>query len=154
MSSPWPHDDLASKIKFFGKPGTNLVSIIPPFQMYYDRHPIKSITVNQKIAASLLRVFNDIFEQCEHDQKKVDALGVSAYGGCYNYRPVRGSSNLSNHAFGAAIDLDPERHPLGKRGGPFSKDKIVVNAFKKEGWLWGGDYKSRADEMHMEAVSR
>lgn len=152
-NSPWPHDDLASKIKFFGKPGTNLVSIIPPFQMYYDKHPIKAITVNQKIAASLLRVFNDIFEQCGHDQKKIDALGVSAYGGCYNYRPVRGStSNLSNHAFGAAIDLDPERNPLGAKIGKMPP--MVVNAFKKEGWLWGGDYKNRKDWMHFEAVSR
>lgn len=156
--SPWPHDDLASKIAFFGDPRKSdfqskyMVMITPPFQMYYDKHPIKGLNVNRKVAASLLRVFNDIFEQCGHDQKKIDALGVSAYGGCYNFRPIRGSSNLSNHAFGAAIDLDPERNPLGAKIGKMSP--LVVNVFKKENWLWGGDYKNRKDWMHFEAVSR
>lgn len=156
--SPWPHDDLNSKIAFYGDPrkldfqSKNMTMIIPPFQMYYDKHPIKGINVNKKIAASLLRILNDIFEQCGHDQKKVDALGVSAYAGCYNFRPVRGSSNLSNHAFAAAIDLDPDRNPLGSKTGKMSK--LVIDAFKKEGWLWGGDYKGRKDPMHFEAVSR
>lgn len=156
--SPWPHDDLASKIAFFGDPRKSdfqskcMVMITPPFQMYYDKHPLKGINVNRKIAASLLRVFNDIFEQCGHDQKKIDALGVSSYGGCYNFRPVRGSSNLSNHAFAAAIDLDPERNQLGSKKSNW--DPIVIKAFDKEQWLWGGRYSGRRDPMHWEAVSR
>ena len=149
--SNWPHDDMASKIKFFGKPGTNLVPITPPFQMYYDSHPIKTLTVNKMVAMSLLKVFTEILDQCGHDQKKVDAIGASAYGGCYNYRPIRGSSNLSNHAFGAAIDIDPAHNPLGSKNRP---NKIIYNAFKNEGWLSGADYTGRKDPMHFEAVSR
>lgn len=156
--SNWPNDNLLSKIAFYGDPrksdfqSKNLITITPPFQMYYDKHPLKGINVHRKIAASLLRVFNDIAEQCGHDQKKIDATGASAYGGCYNFRPVRGSSNLSNHAFGAAIDLDPDRNPLGVKIGKMPT--LVVNAFKKEGALWGGDYKGRKDPMHFEFVSR
>ncbi len=148
----WPHDDTVSKNKFFGKPGTNLVQIIPPFQMYYATHPIKAITVNKAVATSLLLVFNEILDKCGHDQKKVDALGVSNYGGCYNNRPIRGSTNISNHAYAAAIDIDPEHNPLGAKLGKMSP--IVITAFKNQEWLWGGDYKGRKDWMHFEAVSR
>lgn len=148
----WPHDDTNSKIAFFGKPGENLVPITPPFQMYYDGHPIKSITVNKKIATALLLVFNEILDKCGHDQKKVDATGASNFGGCYNNRPIRGSTNLSNHAFGAAIDIDPEHNPLGAKVGKMPA--LVITAFKNQGALWGGDYKGRKDWMHFEFVSR
>jgi hypothetical protein len=148
----WPHDDNKSKIAFFGKPGTNLVAITPPFQMFYAGHPIKTITVNKMIATALLSVFTEILDKCGHDQGKVDAIGASSFGGCYNNRPIRGSSNLSNHAFGAAIDLDPEHNPLGAKTGRMSP--IVIAAFKRQGFLWGGDYKGRKDWMHFEAVSR
>lgn len=149
--SQWPHDDTASKIKFFGKPGTNLVPIIPPFQMYYDKHPIKTITVNKAVATSLLKVFNEILDKCGHDQKKIDAIHASVYAGCYNNRPIRGSSNISNHAFAAAIDLDPDNNSLGKKG---TMHPIIIAAFDNEGWLWGGRYSGRKDYMHFEAVSR
>lgn len=150
--SNWPHDDTASKLKFFGKPGTNLIPITPPFQMYYDSHPLKTITVNKMIATALLLVFTEILDKCGHDQKAVDALGASAYGGCYNNRSIRGSANISNHAFGAAIDIDPEHNPLGGKKGKMPL--LVITAFKNQGFLWGGDYKGRLDQMHFEAVSR
>lgn len=154
----WPNDDLKSKIAFYGNPSkpnfmnTYMGALIPPFQMYYDGHPIKSINVNKKVISSLLRVFIDIAEKCGHDQQKIDKIGVSEYGGCYNYRAIRGAKNLSNHAFAAAIDLCPSRNPLGAKKS--SWDPIVIEAFKKENWLWGGDYKGRKDPMHFEAVSR
>ncbi len=30
---------------------------------------------------------------------------------------------------------------------------LVIDAFKKQGFRWGGDYKGRKDPMHFEAVS-
>lgn len=149
--SQWPHDDTASKIKFFGKPGTNLVPITPPYQMYYDGHPIKTLTVNKMIATALLKVFTEILDKCGHDQKKVDAIGASAYGGCYNNRPIRGSSNISNHAFAAAIDINPVKLPLGSK---LKMDPIISTAFKNQGALLGQDYSGRKDPMHAEFVSR
>lgn len=155
----WPNDDTASKVKFYGDPrlagfeDKYLTLLIPPFQMYYDKHPVKGIRVNRAVAASLLRVFGTVWEACKHDQKRLDATGLSAYGGCYNFRPIRGTAaSLSNHAFGAAIDIDPERNPLGAKLG--AMPKVVIDAFKGEGWLWGGDYRGRKDWMHFEAVSR
>lgn len=147
----WPHDDTASKLKFFGKPGTNLISITPPFQMYYDGHALKSITVNKMIATALLLVFTEILDKCGHNQKKVDATGASAYGGCYNNRSIRGSTNISNHAFGAAIDIDPQHLPLGSSA---KMHPIVSTAFINQGALLGQNYQGRKDPMHAEFVSR
>src|SRR5205814_152880 len=144
MPTKWPHDDMASKITFFGDPkkadfqSKNMITIIPPYQMYYDKHPLKGINVNKKIASALLAVFNEILDKCGHNQKEIDEIGASVYGGCYNYRPIRGSTNLSNHAFAAAIDINPEAFPLGSTK---KQSPIIYNAFLNQGALSGADYK-------------
>lgn len=154
----WPHDDLQSKIAFYGDPRKNkfednLVSITPPFQMYYDKQALKTIRVHEKIATSVLLALIEILDNCGHDQKQIDIIGASNWGGCYNFRPVRGSvSNLSNHAFGAALDIDPAHNPLGSTKA--KSHPIIIAAFKNQGALWGGDYKGRKDPMHFEFVSR
>lgn len=75
---------------------------------------------------------------------------------CYGYaeRKIRGSSTtLSNHASGTAVDLNASKHWLGDRN-TFTKTqqaaiRRILNAC---GGVvrWGGDYKSRKDEMHFE----
>ena len=70
----------------------------------------------------------------------------------YCYRKVRGSQAvISNHASGTAIDLNATKHPLGKEG-TFSQDqiKIIRRLCRKYGLKWGGDYRYRKDEMHVE----
>ena len=70
----------------------------------------------------------------------------------YCFRNVRGSSEkLSNHASGTAVDLNAIDHPLGKAG-TFPNEKVpMIRALaKKYGMIWGGDFRSRPDEMHFE----
>ena len=70
----------------------------------------------------------------------------------YAYRMVRGNpTKLSCHSSGTAIDLNATKHPLGKVG-TFAAEKVpMIRALsKKYGLKWGGDFKSRADEMHWE----
>lgn len=71
----------------------------------------------------------------------------------YAYRPVRGSRLPSFHAAGIALDLNAPRHPLGRRGTfrPEQAERIRVLA-RKYGLRWGGDYRKRADEMHVEVI--
>ena len=74
----------------------------------------------------------------------------------YAYRMVRGNpTKLSCHSSGTAIDLNATKHPLGKIG-TFEAGKVpMIRALaKKYGLTWGGDYKSRADEMHFEVSLR
>lgn len=156
----WPKDTTAAKNAFYGNfhaadwQTKFLTRITPPFQMYYGgkSHPMPSILVNKMCAAAFMSVFNEIWNACGHEQAKVDATGASDFGGCFNIRPIAGSSgSWSNHSWACAIDLSP-----GSNGFNVKKttlNKIVVDTFKAHGARWGGDYKGRKDPMHFEFVS-
>jgi hypothetical protein len=70
----------------------------------------------------------------------------------YAYRMVRGdATKLSCHSSGTAIDLNATKHPLGKSGTfPAEKVPMIRALSKKYGLKWGGDFRSRKDEMHWE----
>jgi len=70
----------------------------------------------------------------------------------YAFRMVRGSTDrLSCHSSGTAIDLNATKHPLGKVGTfPAEKIPMLRALAKKYGLKWGGDFKSRPDDMHFE----
>lgn len=72
----------------------------------------------------------------------------------YAERTVRGSTDvLSNHASGTALDLNAPKHPLGVRNTftPAQVAAIQEQLDRYEGAIrWGGDYTTRADEMHFE----
>lgn len=75
--------------------------------------------------------------------------------GGYAERVIRGGVSLSNHASGTAVDTRWNKHPLGARGTFNTKQRKAINAIlaKMDGVVrWGGNYKSRADEMHWEIV--
>lgn len=154
----WPKDNLAAKNKFYGNfqaknwGNQYLIRIHPPFMTYYEKKLMTSgVLVNKMCAEAMLAAFNEIWLKCNHDQKAVDKTGASDYGGCYNPRPIAGSSNWSNHSWAAAIDLSPGSNGFNMKS---TLSSIVVDAFKRQGALWGGDYKGRKDPMHFEFVSR
>ncbi len=73
----------------------------------------------------------------------------------YAERPIRGGTELSNHASGTAIDLNATSHPLGTQpAANFTRDEIAtIRAIvaRTEGCVrWGGDYSGRKDSMHFE----
>ncbi len=57
-----------------------------------------------------------------------------------------GRTQLSNHAFGLALDINV---PGNQRGTVGEMDRGVVDAFKKWGFGWGGDW-NYTDPMHFE----
>ena len=155
----WPHDDTASKNAFYGNfhsPGwqdTQLTHYFPPFQMYYAKQPmLHGLLVHHKIVPALNLVFEEIWGRCGHEQAQVDKTGASDWGGCFNIRPIAGSGNWSNHSWACAVDISPGTN--GFNTGHGSIGTLVVDAFKRQNFLWGGDYHGRTDPMHFEAVSR
>jgi hypothetical protein len=70
----------------------------------------------------------------------------------YAFRMVRGSTDrLSCHSSGTAIDLNATKHALGKYDTfPAEKVPMIRALAKKYGLKWGGDFKSRPDDMHFE----
>lgn len=151
----WPHDNQSERNAFYGDPAKGeiadqLVPVVPPFQMYFDGKPISKISFHVKAAPALTAALNEIWDYYDRDQTKIDAAGISKYAGAYNHRMVRGSkTKWSNHAYGCAIDLNAEENGLNMKG---NMPQPVIDAFCRQGWMWGGWYKGRKDPMHFEAV--
>jgi len=82
--------------------------------------------------------------------------------GAFDWRFVSYSDEISDHSFGAAIDINPMLNPWVREGlenspnfpynqnkrGTLDANSDVVKIFKKEGWKWGGDWKNSKDWMH------
>lgn len=154
----WPHDDTASKNAFYGDfhskgwEDLNLTHMFPPFMMYYEKTPLKhGILVHKKIVPPLTAVFNEIYEKCHQSQAEVDKTGISDWGGCYNVRRIAGSNSYSNHSWACAVDLSPSLNGFNMHT---MLSSMVIDAFKRQGAFWGGDYHGRKDPMHFEFVSR
>ncbi|CAM3746416.1 M15 family metallopeptidase [Nocardioides marinus] len=75
-----------------------------------------------------------------------DEIKREQYAGCYYPRFIAGSTSLSNHSFGTALDLNV---PGNLRGTVGEMDRVVVSIFKKWGFAWGGDWRY-TDPMHFE----
>ena len=71
---------------------------------------------------------------------------VRNYGGIYAKRSKRGQRGfISTHAWGIAVDLEPQKYPLG------STERFpdsVVECFSDAGFFYGGDFSGRSDPMH------
>jgi hypothetical protein len=152
----WPRDTTVAKNAFYGDfklksfQAVHLTRIELPFTMYYDKKAlVKGILVNKACANAMLTAFTEIWDKCEHDQKKVDASGASDFGGCFNIRKIVGSNNYSNHSWGCAIDLSPATNGFDMKG---TLSSMVVDAFDRQGARWGGRYSGRRDPMHFEFV--
>jgi ABC-type amino acid transport substrate-binding protein len=93
-----------------------------------------------------------LFPQLRAALEEVVARGLAAeihpgeYAGCYYPRFIAGSTTLSNHSFGLALDMNV---PGNGRGTVGEFDREVVDIFKQWGFAWGGDW-SYTDPMHFE----
>ena len=112
--------------------------------------PVNSILVHVKCAGSLAIILHAILGEYR-SQGAIEDAGLSLFGGSYAYRRIEGSHRLSCHAWGAAIDLDPEHNVMGSR--KWSMPKDVVSIFEAQKWTWGGRWKHRPDPMHFQAAN-
>jgi hypothetical protein len=92
----------------------------------------------------------------------------------FNCRPATGSpGSLSHHSYGWAIDINPLQNPYVSSSGavlrraakPYvdrsrhapgmiGRDDVVVRAFARIGWEWGGDWVTLKDYMHFSLTGR
>lgn len=72
---------------------------------------------------------------------------LTDYGGTYEWRRKRTSSQLSVHSWGIAIDLNTITNKLGEDG---DMHPLVVQAFKDAGFCWGGDFSGTKDPQHFQ----
>jgi hypothetical protein len=118
-----------------------LVTVPLPFKIKYayGDFDITKLTCHKLIAPVLIHVFEDI---------KYRGLQkfVKEYGGCFNFRAMRGYSKLSTHCWGISIDLNPRTNGLGTKG---DMSKKIVEIFEMHGFFWGGLWR-RPDPMHFQ----
>ena len=89
------------------------------------------------------------------DWEQAGLLGrILSYDGSYNPRFIRGSTTeLSNHAFGTAFDINEAFNVMGTRPalvGQRGSVRELAPAAYKRGFFWGGLFGARADGMHFE----
>lgn len=149
----WPKE--ADAAQFYGHSdgssaweSANLVTFEAPYAFFMESQLVRRVRCHKKVKDSLYRILSAI-QQLYKTPEAIHAVGLDQYDGCYNFRPVRGATNLSMHAYGAAIDFDAEHNPLGATHGRMPTEVVAI--FKREGWRWGGDYSGRKDWMHFEA---
>ena len=115
----------------------------PPYK------PVRHILIHRRIAVAVKDALEEI-----GDYKGPDYLlekDYDLFGGTYNYRPTRGGSLLTTHAWCISIDLNPDLGPYRKRdkNGQWvnNQPEFITEAFLKRGFVtfpW--------DMMHFQAV--
>jgi D-alanyl-D-alanine carboxypeptidase len=124
-----------------------------PLRLAWDMdETVTRIRCHKKIAEPLQSIFTDILGEYG-SLENVQKARMDLFGGCYNFRAVRGHDWLSTHAWGAAIDLDPVKNPLHKKYNEKAgmMPQAVVKIFEAYGWQWGGLW-ARGDAMHFQAA--
>ena len=138
------------------------------------------MVVNKRLADEVLEIFKEIYDaKFPIEQiRLVDDYDASDYNSMVNnnssafcYRTIAGTSKISNHGKGMAIDINPFENPhvLKSKGevnppeayrysdrslnekGMIKKDDVVYKAFTKRGWKWGGHWNN-PDYQHFEKV--
>jgi len=120
----------------------NLVSI-----KWVDGTNVVFTSVNGA-ADSLAEVAEDLIELGDQYMKYLRNIG-----GTFNWRNIAGTTRLSNHSFGSAIDISTKFSNYWKWQGDLSyRNQIpieIVEVFEKHGFIWGGKWY-HYDTMHFE----
>jgi hypothetical protein len=101
--------------KFFGAVGANQATLVLPkeYPMCLAWEPSRRVvrfSCHEKIHDATRRVLVRALDA--YGPARIRALGLDRFGGCLNVRRMRGGSNWSTHAWGAALDFDPANNQL------------------------------------------
>lgn len=125
------------------------------YELYVNKYPIERMVL--------------VDEYGGDDEKSMQANNTSAF----NYRTVEGSSSLSKHSYGMAIDINPLYNPCVRtysdgssksfpegsdiyadRSRDFAykidKNDLCYKLFTERGFRWGGDWNSLKDYQHFD----
>lgn len=143
---------------------------------------VGELIVNKEIEQDIREIFLALY-QAKYPIERMEL--VDAYGGddersmaanntsAFNYRLISGTSRLSNHSYGRAIDLNPFYNPYvytSKDGQlhcepaqaveyidrtadfahKIDHEDLAYQLFTAHGFSWGGVWKTRKDYQHFE----
>ena len=155
IKSDWPDDNQSDIVRRFGPPGpSRLVMLDLPYPMriaWETTTTVNRLSCHSLVKDSLRAILEGILAHYGNIAA-VRAARMDLYGGCYNYRKMRGGSSWSRHAWGIAIDIDPDRNGLRTPWpGEATMPLDVIEIFEAAGWKSGARAWSR-DAMHFQAT--
>lgn len=153
----------------------------------FDGNPAEGeLICNEYIAQDLVEIFHELY----YNEYQIERMVlIDEYDGddtasmednntsCFNYRVVEGSSSLSKHAYGLAIDINPLYNPyvtyekdgtekvspvaaLGYADRSVSfpykidEEDLCCRLFKEHGFIWGGNWNSLKDYQHFQKTPK
>lgn len=154
VSNRWPlQRDVPS---FFGEVGSSQVKMPLPYPMRiaWDlKKTVTSMSVHAKVADSARRVLENVLQ--EYGQEEITRLRLDLWGGSFNPRRMTGGSGWSMHAWGIAIDFDPDNNGFSthKDKAEFARPEYVKwwELWEAEGWVSLGRARD-FDWMHVQAA--
>lgn len=152
------------------------------FWGFDDQRHTGELLLNASVARDVVTVFHLLYdERFPFEELRITTLadldaaptGDGNGTGAFVCRPTTGSTTtFSQHAYGLAIDLGPFQNPYVKgdlvlpelapsyldrgdvRLGMITDDGVVVRAFARIGWTWGGTWSSLKDYQHFSLSGR
>lgn len=147
------------------------------YKGFDDSVHIGGIVVHYKVAEEILEIFKELYDVAymierirpiyhytADDDLSMEANNTSAF----NYRVVEGSTNLSKHSYGIAIDINPVQNPYvrGDHVSPEAGNAYLDRSLPKQGmilagdpcyeafvsrdWTWGGHWNTMKDYQHFQ----
>ena len=147
---------------------------------------IGELICNKAIAQDMVEIFYELYQ---NDYRIERIRLIDEYDGddtlsmmdnntsCFNYRVVDGTTNLSKHALGCAIDINPFYNPyvvfnkdgtgetyISPKGSEMYTDRsldfpykidendLCYKLFTEHGFTWGGNWNSCKDYQHFQIV--
>ncbi|ACT96717.1 M15 family metallopeptidase [Dyadobacter fermentans] len=101
----------------------------------------KKIYLNYYAIVPLEDTFRELIANGLHEE-------IKTWDGCFNIRKKRGSSGISTHAWGIAVDLNANWNPFR---GKVTWSPEFLAAWRQNGWICGADWSERSkDGMHFQ----
>ncbi len=148
---------------------------------FYGNSQQGELICNKAIAKDLVEIFYELYKaDYPIGQIKLidefgadDTLSMTANNtSCFNFRLVEGTTSLSKHALGLAIDINPFLNPYvsTKNGQPYvsppgseyyadrsnvfpckiDENDLCYKLFTAHGFTWGGHWKTMKDYQHFQ----
>lgn len=144
-----------------------------PFLDFQNQTQIGQLVVHQELASDVAELFRLLLverfpiQQMTpvvafnwSDDSSMEANNCSAF----NYRVKVGKSELSAHATGRALDINPRQNPYICGGlvlppgaryepnapGTLFSEGVAVRFLESRGWIWGGRWTQLRDYHHFE----
>jgi hypothetical protein len=162
--------------QMFGKPNNNdgtlneawesqnIRHVTPPtgWQLYYqdDDHgpvPVSSIRIHRKLEESFRSVLTAVWNHAQVQlggtpsdsaiRQWLHERRLDQHSGGFNFRSIHGTSRLSLHSYGIAIDWDADHNPQGHS--THSLPDWWYDIWRNNGWSDGRHF-SNPDPMHVQ----